>query len=160
MKRHLERFNAFLLCIMFLTTLFQVVARVILGVSSVWSEELARFLYVWLVFLGAALLIRDDEHIRVGVLTDRMGKRAGSMLRILTILLTLPFVGVLTWGAWTNTWLNWGTYAPTLDWLRIGYIYLMIWLSGLLMLWYLTANFLRQARVAITRLSTSSGGHP
>jgi TRAP-type C4-dicarboxylate transport system permease small subunit len=157
-KRQLERFNAFLLCIMFLTTLFQVIARVVLGISSVWSEELARFLYVWVVFLGAALLIRNDEHIRVGLLTDRLGGRAGSMFRILTILLTLPFVGVMTWGAWTNTWLNWRTFAPTLDWLRIGYIYLMIWLSGLIMLWYLVLCFVQQARVAITGFSTSGGG--
>ncbi|HSB78182.1 MAG TPA: TRAP transporter small permease, partial [Candidatus Methylomirabilis sp.] len=135
-----------------------VVARVVLGISSVWSEELARFLYVWVVFLGAALLIRDDEHIRVGVLTDRMSQRTSSMFRMLAILLTLPFVGVMTWGAWTNTWLNWKTYAPTLDWLRIGYIYLMIWLSGLIMLWYLAVSLVQQARAAVTGFSTSSGG--
>jgi TRAP-type C4-dicarboxylate transport system permease small subunit len=134
-----------------------VVARTILGVSSVWSEELARFLYVCIVFLGTALLARDDEHIRVAVITDRVGKRTAAVLRFLTILLTIPFIGVMTWGAWMNTRLNWKTYAPTLDWLSIGYIYLMIFLTGILMLGYLGTNLLRHARDIMPRPAVMTG---
>jgi TRAP-type C4-dicarboxylate transport system permease small subunit len=159
-KTALERFNALILTFMFLTTLFQVVARTILGVSSVWSEELARFLYVCIVFLGAALLARDDEHIRVAVITDRVGKRAAALLRFLTVLLTIPFIAVMTLGSWTNTRLNWKTYAPTLDWLSIGYIYLMIFLTGILMLGYLVANLLRLARDIVGRAPGTAGEIP
>ena len=158
MKKQIERLGAVLLAVMFLVTLFQVVARVILGISSVWSEELARFLYVCLVFVGAAPLIRDDEHIRVGVLTDRLTGRPLTILRLLTILLTIPFIAVMTWGAWTNTVVNWRTYAPTLDWLSIGYIYLVIWVTGLLMLWYLAVNLVRNARALLRTRETVSGG--
>ena len=158
MKKQIERLGAVLLAVMFLVTLFQVVARVILGISSVWSEELARFLYVCLVFVGAAPLIRDDEHIRVGVLTDRLTGRPLTILRLLTILLTIPFIAVMTWGAWTNTVVNWRTYAPTLDWLSIGYIYLAIWVTGLLMLWYLAVNLVRNARALLRTRETVSGG--
>lgn len=158
MKIILERFNAIILTAMFLTTLFQVIARVILGISSVWSEELARFLYVWMVFLGAALITKDDEHIRVGVLTDRVRGRTAAALKLLTILLTVPFIGIMTWGAWLNTRLNWNTFAPTLDWLRIGYIYLVIFLCGLLMLWYLAVNLVEQCGVAIGPPQRAPGG--
>jgi len=157
-KKQIERLGAVLLAVMFLVTLFQVVARVILGISSVWSEELARFLYVCLVFVGAVPLIRDDEHIRVGVLTDRLTGRPLTILRLLTILLTIPFIAVMTWGAWTNTVVNWRTYAPTLDWLSIGYIYLVIWVTGLLMLWYLAVNLVRNARALLRTRETVSGG--
>ena len=158
MKRQIEYFGAILLAVMFAVTLFQVVARVILGISSVWSEELARFLYVCLVFIGAAPLIRDDEHIRVGVLTDRLTGRSLTVLRLVTILLTFPFIGVMTWGAWTNTVVNWRTYAPTLDWLSIGYIYLVIWVTGLLMLWYLTVNLVRNLRSLLRADEAAPGG--
>ena len=158
MKKQIERLGAVLLAVMFLVTLFQVVARVILGISSVWSEELARFLYVCLVFVGAAPLIRDDEHIRVGVLTDRLTGRPLTILRLLTILLTIPFIAVMTWGAWTNTVVNWRTYAPTLDWLSIGYIYLVIWIAGLLILWYLTVNLVRNLRALLRETPAISGG--
>lgn len=158
MKTQLERLSALLLMIMFLTTLFQVVARVILGISSVWSEELARFLYVCLVFVGAIPLLRDDEHIRVAVVLDRLGRRGARLLRLLTILLTVPFIAVMTWGAWMNTRLNWNTFAPTLDWLRIGYIYLVIFISGLLMLCYLGASLFHQVHAAVAESHFPFGG--
>ena len=109
MKTQIERLCAVLLAVMFVVTLFQVVARVVLGMSSVWSEELARFLYVCLVFIGAAPLIRDDEHIRVGILTDRLTGRPAALLQAVIALLALPFIAVMTQGAWTNTQMNWTT---------------------------------------------------
>jgi TRAP-type transport system small permease protein len=157
-KKQIERLGAVLLAVMFLVTLFQVVARVILGISSVWSEELARFLYVCLVFVGAAPLIKDDEHIRVGILTDRVIGRTAALLRVVIALLTAPFIVIMTVGAWTNTRVNWNTRAPTLDWLSIGYIYLMIFLAGLLMLWYLAVNLARSLRTVTGRTAASTGG--
>ncbi|MBI4011308.1 MAG: TRAP transporter small permease [Candidatus Rokubacteria bacterium] len=157
MKRFLERLAALLLGVMFLTTLFQVLARVVLQVSSVWSEELARFLYVSAVFIGVVPLIRDDELIRVTALTDRLGTRTAAVLRLVTILLTFPFLAVMAWGAWTNMRLNWNTFAPTLDWLSIGYVYLVICAAGALMLWYLAVNFVGLIRVAAGRRAAGPG---
>ncbi len=148
MKTFLERLGALLLAVMFVTTLFQVVARVILQISSVWSEELARFLYVSTVFVAVIPLVKDDGLIRVSALTDRVGARAAAVMRLITVLLTIPFFAVMAWGAWTNMRLNWNTFAPTLDWLRIGYVYLVICAAGALMLWYLGVNLVGLIRVA------------
>jgi len=156
MKQRLEQLNALLLFLMFLITFYQVVARVVLQVSSVWSEELARFTYVWMVFLGAALLVKDDGLIRVTVLTDRIGKRVATVLRIITDIAILPFIVVMTWGAWTNTRMNWKTYAPTIDWFSIGYVYLIIFLSGLIMLGYFLLLLVQNARVAFSEAAGDS----
>lgn len=150
MKRTLEYMISILLLLMFLITFYQVVARVVLEVPSVWTEELARFTYVWMVFLGAALLVRDDGLIRVTVLTDRMAKRPAAILKLATDLAALPFFAIMTWGAWTNTRQNWSTYAPTIDWLSIGYVYLVIWISGVLMLGYLAINLYRTTRSVLS----------
>ena len=158
MKKRLEQINAAILFLMFLITFFQVVSRVVLETSSVWAEELARLPYVVMVVLGAALLVRDDGLIRVTVLTDRVGQRAGKIFRILTDLFCVPFVAVMTWGAWTNTRANWTTYAPTIDWLSFGYVYLAICLSGLLMLWYLVGNLIRDTRSTLGQPSQGPEG--
>jgi len=158
MKRRLEQVNAAILFLMFLITFFQVVSRVALATSSVWSEELARLTYVVMVFLGAALLVRDDGLIRVTVLTDRVGKRTGKIFRILTDLFCVPFVVIMTWGAWTNARANWTTYAPTIDWLSFGYVYLAIFFSGLLMLWYLAGNLIRDTRSTLGEPSQGPEG--
>jgi len=144
MKSFLEKLNAFLLLLMFAVTLLQIVARVILKESSVWSEELARFLFVWIVFVGAAALVRDENHIRITVLTGRLPPGACRALRILTQIAMIPFVVVFTWGAYLNMVYNWGVRAPTIDWMRFGYVYLGLFWSGLIMLWYVTANLLKE----------------
>jgi TRAP-type C4-dicarboxylate transport system permease small subunit len=142
---------------MFLTTFFQVVSRTF-QISAVWSEELARLTYVWMVFLGTAVLVRDDGLIRVTVLMDRIGPRAARALRIITDLLILPFLAIITWGAWTNTRLNWNTFAPTVDWLRMGYVYLVIAIAGLAMLWYQLANIVDLVRSTFSRAERGPEG--
>ncbi len=158
MKRTLEVLVGIILFFMFLTTFFQVLARTVLQISAVWSEELARLTYVWMVFLGVAVLVKDDGLIRVTVLSDRLRGRAGKILRLATDLAVIPFVGTMTWGAWTNTRLNWNTFAPTVDWMRIGYTYLIIFISGLIMLWYLVGNLVRQARTTFVKAAQGPEG--
>ena len=157
MKRILEYVAGMLLFFMFLTTFFQVVSRTF-QISAVWSEELARLTYVWMVFLGAAVLIKDDGLIRVTVLVDRIGKRPARILRILTDIAILPFLAIITWGAWTNTVLNWKTFAPTVEWLRMGYVYLVIVIAGLVMLWYQLMNITELLRASFQRVARGPEG--
>jgi TRAP-type transport system small permease protein len=157
MKRTLEILAGVLLFFMFVTTFFQVVARTFLF-SAVWSEELARITYVWMVFLGTAVLVKDDGLIRVTVLVDRIGKGPARILRILTDLAILPFLVIITWGAWTNTVLNWKTFAPTVDWLRMGYVYLVIVIAGLAMIWYQLANIVDLLRSTFSRAARGPEG--
>ncbi|MFB3816074.1 MAG: TRAP transporter small permease [Candidatus Methylomirabilales bacterium] len=148
MKRVLEYTIGVLLLLMAAITFYQVLARVVLQISSTWSEELARYTYVGMVFLGAAVLVKDDGLIRVTALTDRLGPRAGALLRVLADAVALPFFAVLTWGSWLNARSNWGTYAPTIEWLAIGYVYLVMAAAGVVMLWYLLVTLTRDLRSA------------
>ena len=136
MKKYIDGFNGLLLMIMFLITFWQILARFLPGDSTVWSEEVARFIFVWIVFLGAASLVRDGEHLRIAILTDRLGPAGGRIMRILSALLIIPFLIFFTWGAYLNMVKQWGTFAPTVDWLRLGYVYLSLVISGVAMLFY------------------------
>jgi TRAP-type transport system small permease protein len=158
MKRILEVLVGVILFLMFFLTFFQVLARTVFHISAVWSEELARLTYVWMVFLGVGVLIKDDGLIRVTVLVDRIGKRPARILRFLTDLAIIPLIVVITWGAWTNTRLNWNTIAPTVDWMRMGYVYLVIVLSGLLMLWYLVGSLVQQVRSSLEKTAQGPEG--
>ncbi len=158
MKRTIEYLVGVILLLMFFLTFFQVLARTVFHISAVWSEELARLTYVCMVFLGAAVLIKDDGLIRVTALVDRIGKRAGGILRFITDLAIVPFIIVVTWGAWTNARLNWNTFAPTVDWLRIGYVYLVVFISGLIMLWYLVLNLVLRARSSFAKATRGPEG--
>jgi TRAP-type C4-dicarboxylate transport system permease small subunit len=129
---------------MFLVTFWQIVARFLPGESTVWSEEVSRFLFVWIVFLGAGTLMRDEEHIRIGVLTDRLGRVSSQVFRIFSAILVIPFLVIFTCGGYQNMISQWNTFAPTVDWLRLGYVYLSLVISGVLMMFYLFRNLYRE----------------
>ena len=53
----------------------QVVARYVLGTPIPWSEEVACFAFVWLAFLGAAMVAGEGAHLTVDVVTPSLGRR-------------------------------------------------------------------------------------
>src|SRR5258708_5140659 len=64
--------------------------------SWIWTEELSRFLFIWMVMLGAMIGIREHSHFEVDVWPD-LGPRATALLRIVSILFVLLFALVFTW---------------------------------------------------------------
>lgn len=74
----------------------EVVLRYIFGLSLIFTEELARYLMVWIVFLGGALAVKDDSHIRINVLVQRLSPRLGQLVRITAHGLTMLLLVVLT----------------------------------------------------------------
>lgn len=50
----------------------EVILRYVFKHSLIFTEELARYLMVWIVFLGSALAIRDGAHIRINILVKRL----------------------------------------------------------------------------------------
>ena len=75
----------------------QVASRYIFNRPTSWSEELARYLFVWITFLGAAVVIRKRRHVDVTVLTDRLPPRAAKAVYLVADLAVLFMLGTLTW---------------------------------------------------------------
>ena len=61
---------ATLLLIMIVVTVIQIVARVILHLASVWTEELARVLMIWITFIGGTGMLIKGEHLAVDFLSS------------------------------------------------------------------------------------------
>lgn len=58
--------------VMLAVVLYQVFMRYVLNRPPTWSDELARFLYIWMVFLGAALASRRGTHVAMEYLPARL----------------------------------------------------------------------------------------
>jgi len=140
MKKTIEAVNALILLAMFVITMIGVVFRVVLEVPASWTEELAQYTLIFLAFVGSASVMREDGHIAISVAIDRLGKRARRVVRILNRLLMLPFLAVLTVGAWDNTRMNWTVGLPTVMWMKMGYMYLIVFVSGGVMIFYTLLN--------------------
>jgi TRAP-type C4-dicarboxylate transport system permease small subunit len=78
-----------------LLVLVQIFCRYILNSPLTWSEELARYLFVWVVFLGASTAIKSRSHTRFSLLLQRLPERGQRILVIVGNMSLLPFLAIL-----------------------------------------------------------------
>jgi TRAP-type C4-dicarboxylate transport system permease small subunit len=75
-----------------------------LPIEVAWPDEMARGMMAWLAFLGAALLIQSDEHIRLEVPKGWLGGNRGLVMRsLLADTLLIGGLLVVTWSAFEVT---------------------------------------------------------
>ncbi|MBQ0931822.1 TRAP transporter small permease [Ideonella sp. 4Y16] len=74
-----------------------VVLRYTTSESIEWAEEVARYLMVWLTFLGAGPVLRYGGHIAVENLQDALPPRAAVALRALIASMLFAFFGFMVW---------------------------------------------------------------
>lgn len=77
-----------------LTVVWGVLTRYLLGDQARWTEELARFLLVWVSFLGAALAYSRQQHLGIDLLVNRFD----SWTRRLADCLVHGIVGLFAFG--------------------------------------------------------------
>ena len=62
----------------------------------IWTEEMARFLFIWMVMLGAMIGVRDASHFDVDVWPE-LSPRPNALLRIVSMAFVLVFALVFVW---------------------------------------------------------------
>ena len=76
------------------------------------SDEVSRLAFVWLIFLGAVLALRDGQHIGVTMLVARFGPGARRAVHILCQLLILWSLWLMGQGSWQQTVIGLGNRLP------------------------------------------------
>lgn len=146
MKRVLETINGVVLFLMFIMVMTTVVFRNFLEMSSRWSQELSTYIFVFIVFIGSAAVMEDEKHISIDTLVYRFPSGVQRVIRIVVRLIIAPFLYVLVSGSFHNIRQTWGDYLPTVPWFRIGIIYVVVLVSGILMSFYLIVNLIQDIR--------------
>ena len=82
--------------VMILIVFLQVVARYVFGSSLSWSEEIARFLLVWTIFLAAGYTLGQGSHIFLDVVFNSFPRPMQKVLRRFSGVMLLGFSYVLT----------------------------------------------------------------
>jgi TRAP-type C4-dicarboxylate transport system permease small subunit len=146
-------FLGILVGVMTITTLLQVVFRYALNDPLVWSEELARFLFVWIALVGAGAAVRTGGHFGLDLLYRKLpaGGRTGVAMLVSAVI-----------GVFTATLLVYGVretlqaslqLAPSLQ-VRMHWAYAAIPVGAALMLWHLMAHWMTQGFGAHPCVST------
>jgi TRAP-type C4-dicarboxylate transport system permease small subunit len=146
MKRAIECINGVLLFIVFGIMVIQVLCRTILKISVPWSDEMARSVYTLVVFIGAAAVTKDNGHISVDLIVQLVPSKVKRILRVISSILSIPFMVIIAVGAFTGVRLYWKTILPSIGWLTIGHLNLIFGLSSLLMIFYSVLNIINDIR--------------
>lgn len=76
------------------------------------SEELSRWLFVWMTFLGALVALREHAHLGVDTLVKRLPPLGKKICLVLSLLLMLYVTWLLLQGSWEQTLINLDVKAP------------------------------------------------
>lgn len=85
----------YLLALMSFVVILQVFSRYLFNYSFVWAEELVRYLMIWMVMIGAALVQSKNEHIRIDFLPTLAGPRGRRIMETFFRLCTLLFLSII-----------------------------------------------------------------
>lgn len=133
----LEKISKGLVAVMFsamtLIMIYQVVLRYCFHASNVWSEEISRYLFVYIVLIASFLAIRNYSHLQVDVLINSLSPRAKCRATILCTAVGLVFLIALTYAGVTHCMYTYHSISPALKTSMI-YFYASIPIGGMLMI--------------------------
>jgi len=105
---NIERWALLLFYTMVVATMFiEVVRREALAYSSIWGEEIVRYAFIYLAWIGAASAVRERAHIRIDVLYHYVGPRAKALLYLFGDLVMLALAGIALYWSFETVSVSW-----------------------------------------------------
>ena len=137
-NKYLGHFLVFLMAVITLVVLWGVFTRYALQSQASWSEELARFLLIWIGILGAAYASGQKMHLAIDLLKPKLEEQKRERLSIFINLLIIFFVlSVMVIGGGRLMYITnvLGQISPAMN-IPMSLVYSVIPLSGILILYY------------------------
>ena len=153
MKRFIELYHRLLtwlmagtVAVLIVPVTLQVISRYTQLIPSyIWTEELSRFLFIWMVMLGAMIGVREHSHFQVDLWPD-LGPKATALLRIVSDLFVLLFALVFAWWGIQFVRFGWDQLSELAE-LPMPYIFVAWPLAGFTWVLFLGESFVDNLRV-------------
>ena len=94
-EKGLDTLVTAMMIVMGVSIVIQVFARYVLNNPTGWSEELARYLFVWITMLGSAVVLNRGKHVEVGYIIERASPKVQKILGLVAQLGVFIFLSVL-----------------------------------------------------------------
>lgn len=118
-------------------TFVQVVLRTVFEAPQTWLEEVSRYIFVWVVFLGAALAFFRDNHVRLDIVDFLIKGRAAILVWRLRIVAELLAAGLLLYSGILVAWRNRNSAFYSLPDMPQVVFYLSVPVCSVLIIWFL-----------------------
>ncbi len=145
-KEQIDKYLGYLLAaimgLMVLDVVWGVIMRYLFNSPSSFTDELARYFLIWVGLLGAALAAGKQMHLAIDLLPKKLEPEGRKRLNIIIeIIIFLFALSILVIGGARLVYitLTLGQASPSLG-IPLGYIYIVLPLSGLLIMYYSVIN--------------------
>lgn len=112
LMRRLEAVIGMILALMVVLVFGNVVLRYGFNSGIAVSEELSRYLFIWLTFIGAVIAMHEHEHLGVDTLLRALPRKGKIFCVVSSDVLMLAAVGLLFHGSWKQTVITFSTKSP------------------------------------------------
>ena len=103
-----ERWLLLVFYVMLVGTMFiEVVRREVFSYSSIWGEEIVRYCFIYLAWIGAAAAVKERGHIRIDVLMHYVPQTVKSLLYILGDIVMFIVALVAIYWSWETVHVSW-----------------------------------------------------
>jgi TRAP-type C4-dicarboxylate transport system permease small subunit len=126
----LEWWAMLLLVLMVVLVCLGVFFRYVLSASLAWYDEFASYLLVWLTFFGAVAASYHNRHIQFGTVVERFTANTRRKIAIVAELFILGFNVVLFYYGWLLMQKMGDETAVSLAWVKMGWIYSALPITG------------------------------
>ncbi|MFI5338350.1 MAG: TRAP transporter small permease [Candidatus Methylomirabilales bacterium] len=110
-----------------------------------WTEELARFILIWMVFLGIGVGVKNDAHFAMDVLPPLLGRRRGALVRLFNDLCMGLILVLLVLAGLRFSWFGLFQNSPNMEVLMM-WVFISIPIGGVLSLIYLVERIQQRVR--------------
>jgi TRAP-type transport system small permease protein len=112
----IETVIVLLLALMVVMVFGNVVLRYVFNSGIAVSEELSRWLFVWMTFLGALVALKEHAHLGSDMLVSRLGPAGRRACLVVSQLLMLGVTWLIFAGSLAQACINWDVEAPVTGW--------------------------------------------
>ena len=117
--------------------------------SYIWTEELSRFMFIWMIMLGAMIAVRDGTHLDVDLWPD-LTPKAYAVTHIIASLFVLIFALVFVYWGFKFLQFGWNQDSELAE-LPMIYIFAAWPISGLTWLVFLGESFIKDLRILASK---------
>ena len=107
--------------------------RYFLHIGLGWTEEAARYLQIWMTFVGATIAVKRWSHFQLMLINERIPQRWRRATRVFALAVVMALAMVMIINGAEITEISWEQTSPIMSW-SFGYLYLVVPVSGVLIL--------------------------
>ncbi|WP_439155302.1 TRAP transporter small permease [Yoonia sp.] len=148
LNRNAERWALLVFYVMLVLTMaVEVLRRELFSYSSIWGEEIVRYSFIYLAWIGAAVAVKERAHIRIDVLMHYLGPRPKALLYIFGDLVMFLVAVIALYWSFETVHVS-AKFGSVTDGLRVSKVWFLmaVPIGFALMILRLIQSFLRDLR--------------